>query len=551
MYIFSSSRLTELADRQQHHIVDLEPVRGTVFDRNLRPLAFNTAVYSVFANTRAMRDEDKRQAIAVLPNLLGESPAYIQDKLSKSRYFIWVKRKIDPGVADQIKAQKIRGIGFRKESKRFYPNGYLASHIIGFSNVDNQGMEGVELQFDNELKGTAGWMNVLRDARLRDLQVDDDFLNPKDGNSIELTIDETIQYIAERALDEGYKKHNAKGGSIIVMNVKTGEILALANRPTYDLSKYADSDVASRTNRAISFVYEPGSVFKIVTASAALEEGAFTEKDKIFCENGQYKVANHILHDHTSHGLLTFQEVFEVSSNIGVTKIAQKLGPDKIYEYINKFRFGKSTGIDLKGEVNGWVKKPSVWSKTSIGAIPIGQEVTVTPIQLVSATAAVANGGVYMKPYVVKAIISSDNKVIKSFEPQVEERVIGEDIARRLTEILVGVVEKGTATKAKIKGIRVAGKTGTAQKVENGAYTHSKFYSTFMGYAPADDPVLAAIVVYDEPHPSYFGGTVSAPVFKRVVEDSLRYLRTKGEWNGNIIASTPKDEAKNEPKYND
>ncbi|MBF0479597.1 MAG: penicillin-binding protein [Candidatus Omnitrophica bacterium] len=550
LYAFSSSYLTEMADRQQRHMVDLEPIRGTVYDRNLRPLAFNTTVYSVFANTRQMKEADKVRARAELPGLMGESTEYIDDHLAKSRYFIWLKRKMDWDVTEKIKALKIHGIGFRKESKRFYPNAYLASHILGFASVDNQGMEGVELQFNNELKGTAGWMNVLRDARLRELQIDDEYLVPKNGNSIELTIDETIQYIAEKALEEGYRKNNAKGGSAIVMNVRTGEILALANRPTYDLSAYAQSDVASRTDRAISFTYEPGSVFKIVTASAALSEGVFTETDKINCENGQYKVGNHILHDHHPSGIITFQQVIEVSSNIGVTKIAQKVGPDKVYEYIQKFRFGRATGIDLKGEVRGMVKPPRLWSKTSIGAIPIGQEVTVTPLQLVSAIASIGNDGVYMKPFVVKAIRDADNKVIKSFEPQAEERVIGVDIARRMTEILVGVVERGTATKAKIKGIRVAGKTGTAQKVENGQYTHSKFYATFMGFAPADNPLLACIVVYDEPHPSYYGGTVSAPVFQRIVEDSLRYLQAKGEWQGKVIATSP-DETKNEPKFKD
>lgn len=460
----------------------------------------------------------------MLPGLLNLDAAVIKERLNKKKYFVWIQRKLPLDQAEKIKKLGIKGLDFLDETKRYYPNGSLAAHLIGFAGIDNTGLEGIELSYNDYLKGQPGWSRILRDARLRELMIGNTFMPPRDGFNIVLTIDETIQYIAEHALEKAYKKHHAKAASIIVMDVRTGEILAFANQPTYKIENFSRSLPESRTNRAICFTYEPGSVFKIVTAAAALEGNYFTETNKIFCENGAYRIANHTLHDHHPHGTLTFREVFEQSSNIGVAKIAQKMGANKIYEYGRKFRFGMKTGIDLAGEVSGVFKSPAVWSKTSIGAIPMGQEVTVTPIQLLGAIAAIANDGVYMRPFVVKYIKDNHDEIIKFFEPQEVERIISSETARRLTNILVGVIENGTGTLSKIKGVKVAGKTGTAQKVVNGVYSHSSFYATFFGFAPADNPRIAAIVVVDDPHPSYFGGTVSGPVFKEVVENTLKYL---------------------------
>ena len=526
---FQSAHLVRLAQRQHNHLIEIEPVRGTIYDRRLRPLAFNVAAYSLFANPKMMREEDKRMAVQKLSQLLELDPAFIQERLKRDKYFVWIKRKLSVDVAHEVKQLKIRGLDFKRESRRNYPNGELASHIIGFSNIDNEGLEGIELVHNDLLKGNPGQMHILRDARHTDLMIEKDIVPPSDGHHIVLTIDETVQYIAERALAAAYKKHNAKSASIIVMDVKTGEILALANQPTYNLEHAVSSPIENRTNRVVSFVYEPGSVFKIVAATAALEEGIFTEQDKIFCENGSYRVANNILHDHHPHGTLTFKEVFEVSSNIGVTKIAQKTTPSTFYKYAKRFRFGMKTGIDLKGEVSGLLKPPSSWSKTSIGAIPIGQEITVTPLQLLCAISAIANDGVYMRPFIVKSIKDNHDEIIKFVEPKMVDRVISAQTAQRVKNILVGVVESGTGKAAKIKGIQVAGKTGTSQKVVGGTYSHSQFYASFFGFAPADHPRIAAIVVVEEPHPSYFGGTVAAPVFKEVVENTLKYLDVSGD----------------------
>ena len=522
--VFRSDHLAKLAEKQHNYFVEIEPVRGSIYDRNMRELAFNITVYSLYANPRAMTDEDKARAVKELSSVLRIDPSYIEERLKKHKFFIWIKRKLPLELKEQIEGLKLAGIGFRKESKRFYPNGSLAAHIIGFAGIDNQGLEGLELYYNDMLKGKPGQTHILRDARQRELMIEEDFLPPRDGFHLVLTIDETIQFLAERALAKAVHKHNAVAGSIVVLDVRTGEILALANQPTYNLDQVKASSIESRTNRAVSYVYEPGSVLKVITAAAALEEGAFKESDIIFCENGEYRIANHTLTDHRPHGKLTFKEVIKLSSNIGTVKIAQKLGPEIIYKYGRRFRLGKSTGIDLKGEVNGWLKDPSKWSKTTIGAIPIGYEVTVTPVQLAGIIAAIANDGVYMRPYVVQYIKDNRNEKIRSFGPKVLDRVISSSTARRLKDILVSVVEDGTGRRAKINGIEVAGKTGTARKVIDGAYVQGKYYASFIGYAPADNPRIAAVVVVDQPHPSYFGGTVSAPVFQEVVENSLKYL---------------------------
>ena len=521
---FRSAYLTSLYEKQHNNSIKLEPIRGTIYDRKLRPLALNIVVYSLYANPRIMKKEQKEKAVEVLAGILNLPADDMRERLDKKKYFVWLARKLPMDKVEEIKALKLKGLSFMKESKRYYPNQSLGAHLIGFAGIDNQGLEGLELFTDRYLKGEYGWAQILQDAKQRQLLIEKSYVPPRDGLSLVLTIDETIQYIAERALDKAMKENHAKAATIIVMDPRTGEILAMANRPTYNLAEVTSSNVESRTNRGIAFVYEPGSVFKIVTAAAALEEGKFTETDKVFCENGEYRVANHTLHDHDPYGTLTFSEVIEKSSNIGTVKIAQKLGPATIYKYGKLFHFGDKTGIDLEGEVNGIFKSPSQWSKVTISAVPMGQEVTVTPLQLLSAISAIANDGVFMKPFVVKYIKDNKDELIKDVEPQIGDRAISVQTAQRMKVILTKVVDNGTGKKAQIPGVRVAGKTGTAQKVSNGLYSHNKFYASFMGFAPAENPRLAAIVIFDEPHPQYYGGSVAAPVFQEVISDALKYL---------------------------
>ncbi len=526
--IFRSNYLAEIANKQHNLFAELEPFRGIIYDINFKPQTLNLPADSLYASPNMMTEKDKEAAIFQLSGILNFSKDYLRGRLYRKKSFIWLARKITPEQAQAIKKLKIKSLGFLRESKRSYPNTYLASQIIGFAGIDNRGLEGIELYLDRYLMGEPGWGIFLRDARQKRLDIYQKMVLPKDGMDVVLTIDQVVQYIAERELDKAYKTHNAKGASIIVMDPHTGRILALANRPTYNLNEYSNVSKDQTRNRAICDLFEPGSVFKIVTASAALEEKRITEEDKIFCENGSYRVANHTLHDHTSHGWLTFREVIEQSSNIGTTKIAQMLGPEIVYKYVRLFGFGSKLGIDLQGEISGMIKEPRFWSKTSIGAVPIGQEVGVTTLQLASALSVIANGGQLMKPYIIEEIRDKQGRVIKRTSPTLIRKVISLDTAARISKMLTGVVEEGTGRMAQIPGLTSAGKTGTAQKLDaNGAYSHDKFVASFIGFAPVEDPVVTIVVSLDEPHPYYFGGVVAAPVFRNVAADVVRYLKTK------------------------
>lgn len=525
--LFSSNYLAEMAKKQHNLFLELEPVRGGIYDCNLKAQAINIAMNSLYAAANEILPKDKESVIKKLAPILNLSYAYLKDRIYRKKSFVWIARKITPDQSEEIKKLRIKGLGFLRETKRIYPNGYLASQIIGFAGIDNAGLEGIEMSFDKYLRGEAGWAVFLRDARQKKLEIWEKMIPPKDGYDMVLTIDEVIQYIAERELDKAYIKHNAKGATIIVMNPYTGAILALANRPTFDLNEHSQVSKDRIRDRALCDLFEPGSVFKIVTAAAAFEEKKVTEADKFFCENGLYKVGPHILHDHEPEGWLSFREVIEKSSNIGTVKAAQILGPDTLYKYIKLFGFGAKSGIDLPGEISGLIREPKAWSKISIAAVPIGQEVGVTAIQLVAAMSVIANGGELMKPYVISEIKDKYGEMIKTFAPQARSRVISSETAARLRKILSGVVAEGTGRLAKIEGFSAAGKTGTAQKLEpNGTYSHRKFVGSFIGFAPAEDPLIAVAVVIDEPHPAYYGGVVAAPVFKNVANDVIRYIRS-------------------------
>lgn len=525
---FRSNYLTGIAKKQHNLFVELEPRRGTVYDTNLKPQAFNISADSLYAAPNEIPDKEKEKIIKLLMPVLGLERAYLKERLGRKKSFIWLARKLTFAQSQKIKELDIKGLYLIKESKRCYPNNYLTSHIIGFAGMDNNGLEGIELFFDKYLRGSPGWALFLRDARQKKLDLWEKMVLPRDGYDIVLTIDEVIQYIAERELDAAFRKYNAKGASIVVMDPFTGAILAMANRPTFDLNAYANAGKDRMRNRSISDLFEPGSVFKIVTASAALEEGRVSEEDKFFCENGAYRVASHTLHDHHAHGWLTFREVIEQSSNIGTVKVAQMLGPEIVYRYAKAFGFGAKSGVSLPGEIRGMLKDPRAWSKTSISAVPIGQEVGVTALQLTAAISGIANGGQLMRPYILKEIRDKRGQTIKSFSPEAAGRIMSENTANRIKKILTGVVSSGTGKMAKLQDFTAAGKTGTAQKVEpDGRYSRSKFIASFIGFAPADKPRLAIVVTVDEPHPYYFGGVVSAPVFKNVAGDVLRYLNAK------------------------
>ncbi|MFH1779341.1 MAG: penicillin-binding transpeptidase domain-containing protein [Candidatus Omnitrophota bacterium] len=521
--------LSGLAKKQHTAIIELQPKRGTIYDRNRRPLVVSLNLDSVYANAREVKE--KRETARLLSPVLNVSESFLLERLSRDKGFVWLKRKLTPAESARLKALSIKGIEFVKEPKRFYPNGSLASHLIGYADIDNKGLEGLELLYEEYLKGSPGYRATFRDAKRRPIaSFEYEYFPSVDGLDLVLTVDEIIQHIAEREIDRAMKDAHPKGACIIVMDPKTGDILALSNRPTYDINSFEKVSPESKRNRVVTDMFEPGSVFKIVTAAAAIEKKVVGLNDKFFCENGEYKIAGHILHDHKPHGWLTFRQVIEKSSNIGTVKVAQILGPSELYRFVKAFGFGELTDIDLPGEVRGFIRPTSLWSKLSIGAIPMGQEVTVTPIQLACAISAIANGGGLVKPHIVKAVQDKHGEIIKSFEPTVLRRVLSEETAAIMRDILSGVVSEGTGRLAEVEGYKVAGKTGTSQKVEpDGTYSHSKFVASFIGFAPVDDPKIAVVVMLDEPRPFYYGGVVAAPVFKRVAQNVLRYLEIKPE----------------------
>ena len=519
--------------------VKIEPQRGIIYDRRMRKLAVSLSLSSLYAFPKKI--ENKEEIAERLSPVLKKTPSQILDRLNKEKNFLWLERKMPKDSAEEIKEIGIsNGIGLTEEPKRLYPKGTLACHLLGFVGLDDQGLEGIELFYNQYIKGTPGWLLSARDARGRNVLSGEYRLYPPSGGyDIVLTIDESIQYIAERELEKVYKEQEARSATIIVMDPKTGEILALANQPSYDLNRFEDYPSYIRRNRAVTDLFEPGSALKIVTAAAALAEDVVKYKDRFYCEKGSLSVSkNHVVHDIKKYEWLTFPEVIEKSSNIGTIKLGRRLGPLKLYEYLRSFGLGSLTGIDLPGEVRGILRKPRQWSGLSMAALPIGQEVSVTAIQLTTSASAIANGGVLMRPWVVKAIVSKEGRVVKEFEPTPVRRVISQETAYRLTDILKRVIWEGTGTRAQVPGYEVAGKTGTAQKADPkaGQYSQDKTVASFLGWVPADNPRILILVVVDEPkglsyegRMVHYGGLIAAPVFKEVAQRTLRYLNVPPE----------------------
>jgi stage V sporulation protein D (sporulation-specific penicillin-binding protein) len=521
--IFKSSQFRKIASEQHRVFTEIQPERGVIFDRKVKPLALNAISYSIFATNEASFNELIENDLDEVLNLDKE---YIQSKVNLRKKFTWLKRKVSPEVASKIKDLGLSGIGQIRENKRSYPEAHLASHILGFTNIDNKGLEGIELYCDTYLAGMKGWRLASRDAKRRELMCwGYKTIPPTDGYNIILTIDSVIQNVTERHLRVAAKKYNALSATAIVMNPKNGEILALANYPDYDLNNFGNYDSAVRRNVAVTDMYEPGSSFKFITVAAALEENKVTPDQTFYCEKGEYATAGRILHDYKSYGDLTVTEIIEKSSNIGVAKIALLLGEETLHKYIKDFGFGELTDVNLPGEVAGLIRPVKSWSRVSISSLPMGQEIAVTPLQLITALSAVANDGILMKPKIIRFVQHKDGRVIKSFPTQEVRQIISADNAKALRKMMEGVVEHGTGKRARLRGYSAGGKTGTAQKPRpEGGYYKRKYVSSFIGFAPADNPLVCVLVMMDDPHPKYFGGTVCAPVFKKIATETLRYL---------------------------
>ncbi|NWF99187.1 MAG: penicillin-binding protein [Nitrospirae bacterium] len=524
LMIFNHKILANSARKQYIKVEDIQARRGIIVDRRGRELALNLELDSVYCDPQNFTRENEK--LGTLASLMGQKPEAILAKIPEQGRFVWLGRKMEPEKAEKIKSLKINGLGFLTEAKRYYPKSNLASHIIGFVGVDNQSLEGIELKYDKYLKANGGKVIVERDAGGRILS--SGVITEIKGNNIVLTIDEVLQQIIEKELDKAMSKWKAAAGSVIMMDPFTGEILALANLPDYDLNKGSSANASERRNRAITDCYEPGSTFKIVIGIGALEEKILKPNSLFDVSRGGIEVGGKTIRDVHKYGVLTFKEVIQKSSNVGSIMVGMKLGKERLYKYAKLLGIGEKTGIDLPGEVSGWIRPPEKWSATSIGAIPIGQEVAVTPLQILRAYSAVANGGYLVTPHVVKEIISPDGRTIASFNDRDKIRIISSRTAETFREILKSVTEEGgTGTLASIDGNDVAGKTGTAQMINPATkrYSKEKYVSSFVGFVPADNPRIAMIVVIYEPRGQIYGGAVAAPVFRDIANQALSYLK--------------------------
>ena len=526
LQVLKKEQLYKLAAQQHHVQIPLVPKRGTVYDSKGNELAVSIEVDSVYADARKVVDVEK--TANELASILQIDREELKQRLKSHRSFEWIQRKISSKEVEQIKALQLPGLSFLKENRRFYPNSQLAAHLIGFVGLDSKGLEGIEYQYDALLNGENHVWTTARDALGREIAMGKVPFEKEDHyRNIVLTIDKSIQHITETELGRGVEKWGAKGGMAIAMDPLTGKILAMASYPTFNPNQFIQYRSKNWRNRAISDVFEPGSLFKAFLAAAALEEKLVRPSDSFFCENGSYTVYDRTIHDHSKHGWLTFQQIIKFSSNIGASKVGEKMGRERFYRYISAFGFGEKTRISLPGEGKGIVHHPRYWPPVALDTISFGQGISVTGIQLVTALSAIANGGFLMKPYVVEKITDEKGEVVQSFQPEIVRKVISEETAKKVTALLKTTTEKGgTGEGAVPAGYEVAGKTGTAQKVDSllGGYSEDRYTSGFMGFAPAEEPKLVLLVVIDEPQGNNYGGVVAAPIFKAIMEKVLSYL---------------------------
>jgi len=522
--IVQSNKFEEIAQQEHLTSFSIEGERGNIYDRNLKKLAVNVNVQSLFAIPSKIKNP--QETALQLSSILNLETKEIFNKLNQKRSFVWIKRKLIDTEVTEIKKLSLEGLDFLNESKRYYPKQFLASNLLGFVGIDNQGLEGLELFFDKELKGLPGLVILERDASGGKIPLSiKEPTTHRDGKSIVLTIDEVIQYITEEALDKAFQQYKAKAGVAIVVKPKTGEILAMTVKPSYDPNYFDKFSQDFWRNRAITDAYEPGSTFKVVTIATALEERVAKLDDRFYCM-GWIKYNGHIFHDIHQHDSQNLTDIVKNSCNVGVIQTGTRLDEKVFEKSIRRFGFGTLTEINLPGEINGLVRSSKNWSKISLASISIGQEISVTPIQLLMAVSAIANRGTLMKPMIVKEILDSNQNRIKVFKPKPIRQVVSVETALTMTKILEQVINDGTGTRAKLTGYQAAGKTGTAQKFDFslGIYSKDKYSSLFVGYVPAENPQISILVLLDEPKGSYYGGTVAAPVFQEIASKSLPYL---------------------------
>ncbi|MFL6302435.1 MAG: penicillin-binding transpeptidase domain-containing protein [Candidatus Sulfotelmatobacter sp.] len=523
LQIFSYGKFVKQAGHQQQRAIPLAAKRGIIYDRAGRELAMSVMVDSAFAVPSEVKDLPT--AISLITRITGDDYNVVLADCRAHKTFCWVARKADDQTIQRISSLRLQGIHLQKEPKRFYPARDLAAQVLGSVGMEDSGQSGIEHEYDDQLRGRAGKMFISVDARKR--WFSDVETQPDPGDNVVLTIDKNIQYIAEKELEQAIHDTQSIAGTVIVENPHTGEILALANRPTFNPNLRKQITPGALTNRAVSYVYEPGSAFKVVTLSAALEEKVTTPDELIDCQMGSIVYNRMRIRDSKAHGVLPVWGVLAESSNVGTIKIALRLGEERYYKYIRAFGLGQQTGIELPGETRGITKPPSRWSKVSIAAISIGQEVGVSPIQLAAVMSTFANDGVYVAPRIVAGTLPLQGGVqTVAFHPAEGRRVVSSYTAAEMRSMMQKVVLEGTARRASLDGYTVGGKTGTGQKIDpaTGAYSKTKYNATFAGFAPLNNPQVVVAVILDSPIGLHQGGQVSAPVFRRVTQQVLEYL---------------------------
>jgi cell division protein FtsI (penicillin-binding protein 3) len=510
------------ADSQASLTNDVSAKRGDILDRNGRVLAYSVDSDSVYAVPTELEDAGKAAVLLceALADCTGRDQRALADRLGHSRAFAYVRRLVSPAQARRVADLQLNGIGLLKEDRRFYPNKEMASQLLGFVGLDNKGLAGIEAAYDSQIRGAQGKLLVQIDARRRAFSRLE--RPPTAGASVELTIDEYLQHVAERELHDGVVRNNAVGGTAIVMDPKTGEILAMANEPTFNPNAFADADDAGRRNRAVQDTYEPGSTFKVVTASAALQEHVVGVNDMIDARGGKITIGSRVIPDTHDYGMLSFTDVIVKSSNVGAIRVGLRLGPDRLGMYARRFGFGRGLSPDFPGEASGILWDPAKLDASALASMSMGYQVGVTALQMVSAVSAVANGGDLIQPRVVRALIRDGRRY--EVKPTSLGRPITQETAATLTGIMEQVVERGTATFAQIDGYTIAGKTGTSHKLEKGRYSQTDFNASFVGFLPSRNPVVAIIVVMDSPRAQgHFGGPIAGPIFQKIAQAALRH----------------------------
>ena len=524
LQVVRHAELTARAERQQSRTIEAPARRGEILDRRGRVLAYSVDAETIYAVPTEI--DDPAKAAAALCGALQDCSSRDRDALAerirKGRYFAYVRRQVSPDQARRVAALNLEGVGFIKEDRRRYPNRDLAAHILGYVGVDNAGLGGVEATYDSLIKGRPGTVLVQTDARRHAFSRVE--RPPTTGASLELTVDQYLQHVAERELQAGVEWSGAFGGSAVVMDPFTGEILALANYPTYNPNAFRDFSPEQRRNRAIQDLYEPGSTFKIVTAGAALEEKEISPSDPIDVSAGVIRFGSRVINDDHRYGVLSFEDVIVKSSNVGAIKVGLKLGPERMGAYVKRFGFGRALSPDFRGESPGIVWNPSKLNDSALASVSMGYQVGVTPLQMAAAVSSVANGGELIEPRAVRAVIREGKRV--AVPKKVLGRTISPATATQLTTMMEAVVERGTATRAQTAGYTIAGKTGTASKVVDGRYSRTFYNVSFVGFVPSRKPVFTIVVVVDSPHGkgvSPYGGTVAAPIFQKIADAALRH----------------------------